>query len=51
MLSFILPCVSPPGSAVQKHRGKIYLPDVHFQDSVAETEAIERWLDDGGFSE
>jgi len=46
-----MPCVSPPRPAVQKHRSRTYLPDARFQDMVAEAEAMERWLDDGGLSD
>lgn len=43
-----MPCVSPPISAIQLHRGKTYLPDTGIQEVAAEAESIERWLDDGG---
>src|SRR5579859_4914586 len=44
-----IPCVSPPRSvAVQKPRGRIYLPDESVQEAASLGEALERWLDDGG---
>lgn len=34
--------------AVAAHRGKVYRPDVDKQDVFSETDAAQRWLDDGG---
>ncbi|GCE23687.1 hypothetical protein [Dictyobacter kobayashii] len=43
------PGVPPtPILATRQHRGKTYLPDTSFPNIVAETEAQQRWLDDGG---
>ncbi|HZR38801.1 MAG TPA: hypothetical protein VFB12_01705 [Ktedonobacteraceae bacterium] len=42
-----MPCVSPPESAVQTHRGKTSLPDERVQEVTSES-ALERWQDDGG---
>ena len=36
---------------MQEHKGTRYLPNERFQDRIAEAEATQRWLDDGGTSE
>lgn len=45
-----MPCELVARSVIREQRGKIYLPDEHFQDMVSEEEATQRWLDDGGTS-
>jgi len=45
-----VPCELVARSVIREQRGKIYLPDEHFQDMVSEEEATQRWLDDGGTS-
>ena len=42
-----MPCLSPPGPAVQTHPGRTSLPDESMQE-VASESALERWQDDGG---
>ncbi len=45
-----VPCEPVARSVIREQKGKIYLPDDHFQDIVSEEETTQRWLDDGGTS-
>lgn len=45
-----IPCVLPASSTIQKEpRDKTSRPDISSEDTQAETEAVARWQDDGGF--
>jgi hypothetical protein len=46
-----MPYEPPKRSVMREYKGKMYLPDDHFQDMVSEAEATQRWLDDGGTSD
>ena len=43
------PCVPAPTRVVQENRTRTPLPDVRLQE--VDSEAMERWLDDGGASD
>ena len=43
-----MPCVPPPTRVVPENQTRTPLPDVSLQE--VESEAMERWLDDGGAS-
>lgn len=44
-------CEVPARPVMREHKGKMDLPDDHFLDMISETEAEQRWLDDGGTSD
>jgi hypothetical protein len=43
-----IPCFPPPTRVVRENRTRTPLPDVSLQE--VDSEAMERWLDDGGTS-
>jgi hypothetical protein len=44
-----MPCVPPPSRVVPENRTRAPLPDISLQE--VDSEAMERWLDDGGASD